>query len=97
MTVVRGGPRQGRHAWAAGAGPQLRTRDRPRQRTTPSHQVYIGRVEIGAAWLQNTASDRDRPSVTRDVPKRSAPISADVFTGDSGGGDTVIQSPPRPM
>ena len=49
------------------------------------------------AWLQNTASDRDRPSVTRDDPKLSAPISADVFTGDSGGGYAVIRSPPRPM
>ena len=68
-----------------------RTGDNP-----PSHLIYIGRVEIGAAWPQKAAGGRDYHSVKLDDPSLSAPISANLFADDGGDGYTLIWSRPRP-
>jgi len=62
----------------------------------PSHLIYIGRVEIGAAWPQKAASGREYHSVKLDDPKLSAPISANLFADDKGDGYSLIWSRPRP-
>ena len=45
---------------------------------TPSHRVYIGRVEIGAAWSKRSSEGRDYLSVKLDDPSFTAPIYANL-------------------
>ena len=52
----------------------------------PSHRVYVGRAEIGAAWAKRSAEDRDYLSVKLDDPSFTQPIYANLF--DDEGGET---------
>jgi len=45
----------------------------------PSHRVYVGRAEIGAAWSKRSAEGRDYLSVKLDDPSFNAPIYANLF------------------
>jgi uncharacterized protein (DUF736 family) len=50
----------------------------------PSHRVYVGRVEIGAAWSKRSNEGRDYLSVKLDDPSFTAPIYANlVEDGDA--------------
>ena len=40
----------------------------------PSHRIFVGRAEIGAAWSKRSAEDRDYLSVKLDDPSFNAPI-----------------------
>jgi len=40
----------------------------------PSHRVYVGRAEIGAAWSKRSNEGRDYLSVKLDDPSFTAPI-----------------------
>ena len=42
----------------------------------PSHRVYVGRAEIGAAWSKRSNEGRDYLSVKLDDPSFTAPIYA---------------------
>src|SRR3954468_16538099 len=42
----------------------------------PSHRVYVGRAEIGAAWSKRSNEGRDYLSVKLDDPSFNAPIYA---------------------
>src|SRR5262249_23323577 len=42
----------------------------------PSHRVYVGRAEIGAAWSKRSSEGRDYLSVKLDDPSFTAPIYA---------------------
>ena len=42
----------------------------------PSHRVYVGRAEIGAAWSKRSSEGRDYLSVKLDDPSFNAPIYA---------------------
>ena len=44
----------------------------------PSHRVYVGRVEIGAAWSKRSNEGRDYLSVKLDDPSFTAPIYANL-------------------
>ena len=44
----------------------------------PTHRVYIGRVEIGAAWSKRSNEGRDYLSVKLDDPSFTAPIYANL-------------------
>jgi len=44
----------------------------------PSHRVYVGRAEIGAAWSKRSNEGRDYLSVKLDDPSFSAPIYANL-------------------
>ncbi len=48
----------------------------------PSHRVFVGRAEIGAAWPKRSAEDRDYLSVKLDDPSFNAPIFANLFDGE---------------
>ena len=50
----------------------------------PSHRVFVGRAEIGAAWAKRSSEGRDYLSVKLDDPSFSAPIYANLFEGDDG-------------
>ncbi len=52
----------------------------------PSHRVFVGRAEIGAAWQKQSNEGRDYLSVKLDDPSFTAPIYANLF--DDEGQDT---------
>ncbi|HNP15343.1 MAG TPA: DUF736 domain-containing protein, partial [Terrimesophilobacter sp.] len=51
----------------------------------PSHRVFVGRAEIGAAWSKRSNEGRDYLSLKLDDPSFNAPIYANLFD------DTVIE------
>ena len=52
----------------------------------PSHRIYVGRAEIGAAWPKRSTEGRDYLSVKLDDPSFTTPIYANLF--DDEGGET---------
>ena len=50
----------------------------------PSHRVYVGRAEIGAAWSKRSNEGRDYLSVKLDDPSFPAPIYASLVDADEG-------------
>jgi uncharacterized protein (DUF736 family) len=58
----------------------------------PSHRVYVGRAEIGAAWSKRSTEGRDYLSVKLDDPSFNAPIYANLFDDEDGDGHTLIWS-----
>jgi uncharacterized protein (DUF736 family) len=61
----------------------------------PSHRVYVGRVEIGAAWSKRSNEGRDYLSVKLDDPSFNSPIYANLFDDEDGDGFTLIWSRSR--
>lgn len=61
----------------------------------PSHRVYVGRAEIGAAWAKRSEEGRDYLSLKLDDPSFTAPIYANLFDDESGEGYTLLWSRPR--
>ena len=60
----------------------------------PSHRVYVGRAEIGAAWSKRSSEGRDYLSVKLDDPSLVAPIYANLVD-DDGESFTLIWSRSR--
>ncbi|MBY6243431.1 DUF736 domain-containing protein [Methylosinus sp. Sm6] len=60
----------------------------------PSHRVFVGRVEIGAAWSKRSNEGRDYLGVKLDDPSFNAPIFANLFDDESGEGYSLIWSRP---
>jgi uncharacterized protein (DUF736 family) len=58
----------------------------------PSHRVYVGRADIGAAWSKRSNEGRDYLSVKLDDPSFTAPIYANLFADEDGEGFTLIWS-----
>src|SRR5260221_5290075 len=58
----------------------------------PSHRVYVGRAEIGAAWSKRSNEGRDYLSVKLDDPSFNAPIYANLFDDEDGETYTLIWS-----
>ncbi|MGY3449828.1 DUF736 domain-containing protein [Bradyrhizobium sp. USDA 4353] len=61
----------------------------------PSHRVYAGRVEIGAAWARRSEEGRDYLSLKLDDPSFNAPIYANLFDDEASEGYTLLWSRPR--
>ena len=61
----------------------------------PSHRVFVGRVEIGAAWSKRSNEGRDYLSVKLDDPSFNSPIYANLFDDEDGDGFTLIWSRSR--
>ena len=61
----------------------------------PSHRVYVGRAEIGAAWPKRSTEGRDYLSLKLDDPSFNAPIYANLFDDEGGEGYTLLWSRPR--
>jgi len=62
---------------------------------SPSHRVYVGRVEIGAAWAKRSNEGRDYLSLKLDDPSFTAPIFANLFDDEDGEGYSLIWSRPN--
>lgn len=58
----------------------------------PSHRVYVGRAEIGAAWAKRSNEGRNYLSVKLDDPSFNAPIYANLFDDEDGETHTLIWS-----
>ena len=61
----------------------------------PSHRVYVGRAEIGAAWSKRSSEGRDYLSLKLDDPSFANPIFANQFDDEDGEGFTLIWSRSR--
>jgi uncharacterized protein (DUF736 family) len=61
----------------------------------PSHRIYVGRAEIGAAWSKRSEEGRDYLSLKLDDPSFNAPIYANLFDDESGEGYNLLWSRPR--
>jgi uncharacterized protein (DUF736 family) len=59
----------------------------------PSHRVFVGRAEIGAAWSKRSNEGRDYLSVKLDDPSFTAPIYANLV--EDGETFTLIWSRSR--
>ena len=57
----------------------------PANGNAPSHRVFVGRAEIGAAWSKRSNEGRDYLSLKLDDPSFTAPIYANLFD------DTVVE------
>jgi uncharacterized protein (DUF736 family) len=62
---------------------------------SPSHRVYCGRVEIGAAWAKRSNEGRDYLGLKLDDPSFTAPIFANLFDDEEGEGYSLIWSRPN--
>jgi len=62
---------------------------------SPSHRVYVGRVEIGAAWAKRSNEGREYLGLKLDDPSFTAPIFANLFDDEDGEGYSLIWSRPN--
>lgn len=61
----------------------------------PSHRVFVGRAEIGAAWSKQSQEGRDYLSVKLDDPSFPAPIYATLAEVEGEDGLQLIWSRPN--
>ncbi len=60
----------------------------------PSHRVYVGKAEIGAAWSKRSNEGRDYLGLKLDDPSFTAPIFANLFDDEAGDTFSLIWSRP---
>ncbi|MDP2782143.1 DUF736 domain-containing protein [Devosia sp.] len=60
----------------------------------PSHRVFVGRAEIGAAWSKTSNEGRNYLSLKVDDPSFSNPIYANLFEDEDGDTHSLIWSRP---
>ena len=61
----------------------------------PSHRVFVGRAEIGAAWSKTSNEGRAYLGLKLDDPSFNAPIYANLFDDEDGEGYSLIWSRPN--
>ncbi len=60
----------------------------------PSHRVFVGRAEIGAAWTKESNEGRAYLGLKLDDPSFTAPIYANLFDDEDGETYNLIWSRP---
>lgn len=60
----------------------------------PSHRVFVGRVEIGAAWAKKSNEGRNYLSLKLDDPSFTNPIYANLVDDEEDEGSSLIWSRP---
>jgi uncharacterized protein (DUF736 family) len=63
--------------------------------SAPSHRIFVGRAEIGAAWSKRSSEDRDYLGLKLDDPSFTAPIFANLFEDADGESYSLIWSRPN--
>ena len=63
----------------------------------PSHRVFVGEADIGAAWTKRSDEGREHLAVKLDDPSFVAPIYANLFGDDNGEIFSLIWSRATPM
>ena len=76
-------------------GVRITAEDNRSNENAPSHRVYVGRAEIGAAWTKRSAEGRDYLAVKLDDPSFTAPIYANLFDEEDGDTFSLIWSRPN--
>jgi len=76
-------------------GVRIVAEDNRSNENAPSHRVFVGRAEIGAAWSKRSEEGRDYLSLKLDDPSFTAPIYANLFDDQEGEGYTLIWSRSR--
>lgn len=61
----------------------------------PSHRVFVGKAEIGAAWTKRSNEGRDYLGLKLDDPSFTAPIYANLFEEEGGESYSLIWSRPN--
>ncbi|MEO9337097.1 DUF736 domain-containing protein [Mesorhizobium sp. SB112] len=61
----------------------------------PSHRLFVGRAEIGAAWSKTSNEGRAYLGLKLDDPSFNAPIYANLFDDEEGEGYSLIWSRPN--
>ena len=61
----------------------------------PTHRVFVGKAEIGAAWTKRSNEGRDYLSVKLDDPSFIAPIYANLFDDEGTETYSLIWSRPN--
>ena len=61
----------------------------------PSHRVFAGQAEIGAAWTKRSNEGRDYLGLKLDDPSFVAPIYANLFDDENGDTYSLIWSRPN--
>ena len=61
----------------------------------PTHRVFVGRAEIGAAWAKTSNEGRAYLSVKLDDPSFTAPLFANLFDDEDGKTYNLIWSRAR--
>jgi uncharacterized protein (DUF736 family) len=69
--------------------------NRSSNENAPSHRVFVGPVEIGAAWSKRSEEGRDYLSLKLDDPSFTGPIYANLFDDEGGEGYTLLWSRPK--
>ncbi|MEO3434489.1 DUF736 domain-containing protein [Inquilinus sp. CAU 1745] len=59
----------------------------------PSHRVFVGRAEIGAAWTKRSNEGRDYLGLKLDDPSFNAPIYANLFDDEDEGYSLIWSRP----
>ena len=62
--------------------------------SAPSHRIYVGSAEIGAAWRKRSGEGRDYLALKLDDPSFAAPVYANLFANDEGPAFSLIWSRP---
>ena len=65
---------------------------RPGSDSAPSHRVYLGRSEIGAAWSKKSSEGKPYLSLLLDAPTLIAPFYANLFAGEDGAEHALVWS-----
>ncbi|MER9442203.1 DUF736 domain-containing protein [Mesorhizobium sp. M0340] len=60
----------------------------------PSHRVFVGRAEIGAAWAKRSNEGREYLGLKLDDPSFNTPIFANLFDDEDGEAYSLIWSRP---
>lgn len=68
--------------------------DNPANENAPSHRVFVGNAEIGAAWKKQSNDGREYLVLKLDDPSFSAPIYANLFDDGDGQSYSLIWSRP---
>ena len=66
----------------------------PASENAPSHRVFVGKAEIGAAWTKQSNEGRDYLGLKLDDPSFTAPIYANLFDDEGGETYSLIWSRP---
>lgn len=60
--------------------------------SAPSHRIYVGRADIGAAWAKRSNEGREYLGLKLDDPSFTTPIFANLFDDEDGEGYSLIWS-----
>ena len=75
-------------------GVRITAQDKNGNDNAPTHRVFVGKAEIGAAWTKRSNENRDYLSVKLDDPSFTAPIYANLFADEDGETHSLIWSRP---